>query len=254
MITKNELKYYNSLLQKKIRKTENKFLCEGKKVVLEGLQSGYKNEIIFITQKFLEKEKVFVKNLRSFGARIEKLKSTDFKKVSVTKTPEGVAGVFYTKNKKIKMHDIDDPVIVYLEDISDPGNLGTIIRSCDWFGITNIFLSSESAELYNPKVIRASSGSIFHINVYENVLLDDIIGLKDAGYKFICSDLKGDNVFEFNKPPRLVLFLANESSGPSEKLLSLSDYVISIPGKGKAESLNVSSASAILLSELKKDN
>lgn len=252
MITKNELKYYNSLLQKKFRNIENKFLCEGKKVVLDGLKSNYKNEIIFITQKFLEKEKGYIQKLKSFGTRIEKLKSIDFKKVSVTRTPEGVAGVFYIKNKKLKLNDIDDPIVVYLEDISDPGNLGTIMRNCDWFGIMNIFLSAESAEVYNPKVIRASSGSIFHVNVYENVLLDDMLVLKESGYKLICSDLKGENVFKFNKPLRLVLFLANESSGPSEKLLSLSDQVINIPGKGRAESLNVSSASAILLSELTK--
>jgi len=141
---------------------------------------------------------------------------------------------------------------IYHEDISDPGNLGTILRNSDWFGIKNIFLSAESAEIFNPKVIRASMGSIFHINIYENVSVDDILMLKNSGYNFICSDLKGDSVFNFIKPERLVLFLANESNGPSEKLLSYIDQVINIPGIGKAESLNVSSASAILLSELTK--
>jgi TrmH family RNA methyltransferase len=252
MITKNELKYYNSLLQKKFRKLENKFLCEGKKIVLECLKSSYQNEIIFITQKFSESEEEYIRMLNSFEKRIVKLKSIDFRKVSVTKAPEGVAGVFYIESKKPIFTDIDDPIVIYLEDISDPANLGTIIRNCDWFGIKNIFISTGSAEIYNPKVIRASMGSIFHINIYEDVLLDDILLLKNSGYEFICSDIKGKNVYNFTKPKCSVLFLANESNGPSEKLLSYSDEVINIPGTGNAESLNVSSASAILLSELTK--
>jgi TrmH family RNA methyltransferase len=252
MITKNELKYYNSLLQKKFRKFENKFLCEGKKVVLECLQNSYKSEIIFITQKFFEKEVEYISKLNSFGTRIVKLKSIDFKKVSVTRAPEGVGGVFYIENKKPNLTDIDDPIVIYLEDISDPGNLGTIIRNCDWFGIKNIFLSTGSAEIFNPKVIRASMGSIFHINIYEEMLLDDILLLKKSNYKFICSDIKGESIYNFRKPERSLLFFANESNGPSKKLLSNSDDVICIPGRGNAESLNVSSASAILLSELTK--
>ena len=252
MITKNELKYYNSLLQKKFRKLENKFLCEGKKVVLECWGSGYTNEIIFVTQKFVEKETDYFQKLKSFGTRIVKLKSIDFGKISDTRAPEGVAGVFHIENKNLNINDIHDPILIYLEDISDPGNLGTVIRNCDWFGIKNIFLSAGSAEMYNPKVIRASMGSIFHENVYENILIDDILTLKNSGYNCICSDMKGESVFNFKKPERLILFLSNESNGPSEKLLSCSDHIINIPGKGKAESLNVSSASAILLSELTK--
>ena len=252
MITKNELKYYNSLLQKKVRKIENKFLCEGKKVVLECLQSSYKNEIIFITQKFLEREEENINKVNYLGARVVKLKSIDFRKISDTKSPEGIAGVFHIENKEPNLTDINDPILIYLEDISDPGNLGTIIRNCDWFGIKNIFLSPGSAELFNPKVIRASMGSIFHINIYEDSLLDDILLLKKSGYKFICSDIKGESIHKFTKPERSVLFLANESNGPTDELRSHSDDTISIPGKGKAESLNVSSASAILLSELTK--
>lgn len=254
MITKNELKYYNSLLQKKFRKLENKFLCEGKKVILECLQSNYSNEIIFTTQKFIDSEEEYCIKLKSLAKRIVKLKSIDFKKVSDTRSPEGIAGVFYIENKELNLSYIDDPIIIYLEDISDPGNLGTIIRNSDWFGIKNVFLSPGSAEIYNPKVIRASMGSIFHINVYEDVSLDDILLLKKSGYKFICSDLKGDSIYNFQIPERSVMFLANESNGPSKIIISNSDEIISIPGKGKAESLNVSSASAILLSELTKQD
>jgi len=252
MITKSELKYYDSLLQKKFRNSENKFLVEGKKIVHEGLKSSYKSEIIFITQKFLEKEEKYLRELKSFGTRIERLKSVDFKKLSDTRSPEGIAAVFLIEKKKLKFSFLNDTILIYLEDISDPGNLGTIIRNCDWFGIQNIFLSNKSAEIFNPKVIRASMGSIFHLNMFEDVSLQEISVLKNSGYKFICGDVKGNSINEYKKKERILLFLANESKGPSEELLSIIDEKITIPGKGKAESLNVASASAVLLSELTK--
>jgi TrmH family RNA methyltransferase len=95
-------------------------------------------------------------------------------------------------------------------------------------------------------------GSIFHLNIFEEISLDDILLLKKSGYEFICSNVEGESVYNFTKPKRSVLLFANESNGPSENLISHSDEIISIPGRGNAESLNVSSASAILLNELIK--
>ena len=252
MITKSELKYYNSLLQKKFRNLENKFIAEGKKVVLEGLKSSYQAEIIFITQNFLQKEEEFIRLLKTFDTRIVKLKSTDFKKISETRTPEGVAAVFGNKRSELNLSSLRESILIYIENISDPGNLGTIIRNCDWFGVENIFLSKESAEIFNPKVIRASMGSVFHINVFEDVHIKDIGNLKETGYKFICADIDGENIFKARKRDKIILFLSNESKGPSNELLSLMDGKVTIPGKGKAESLNVASASAVLLAELTK--
>jgi len=254
MITRNELKYYSSLLQKKFRSTENKFLVDGKKVVLEGLQSRFECEIIFITPKFSEEEKEYLNRIKSLNARIEILKSIDFKRITDTLSPEGIAAVFINHKKRPEITSIKDALIVYLEDITDPGNLGTIIRNCDWFGIKNIFLSKTSAEVFNPKVIRASMGSVFHINIFEDVSLEEITSLKKSGYQFVCSDLKGENLYEFKRNEKTVLFLANETHGPSNELLSISDKIISIPGKGKAESLNVASACAVILWELTKSN
>ena len=252
MITRNELKYYSNLLQKKFRKSENKFLTEGKKIVLEGLQSKHHSEKIFATEKFIEKEKEYVRQLKNFKWEITKLKSIDFRKISDTKSPEGIAAVFEIENLKINLSSVKDRLVVYLEDISDPGNLGTIIRNCDWFGIKNIFLSKESAEVFNPKVIRASMGSIFHLNIFEDVELNEISKLKDSAYEFVCSDMTGEDIYEFKKNKRTLLFLANESNGPSAQLRSIADKIVTIPRKGKAESLNVASASAVILAELTK--
>ncbi|RKY93280.1 MAG: hypothetical protein DRQ01_05130, partial [Ignavibacteriae bacterium] len=209
-------------------------------------------EIVFVTNKFAAEEVQFIKNLESRNFKVAVLKSVDFNKVSDTKTPQGITAVFENKKTKLNLHSFDDPLLVYLENISDPGNLGTIIRTCDWFGIQNIFLSKESSEIFNPKVIRSSMGSVFHINIFEGVTLDEISVLKKSGYEFLCGDMGGEIVYDIIKEKHTILFLANESSGPSEKLLSIIDKKITIPGKGKAESLNVASASAIILAELTK--
>jgi len=252
MTSKNELKYYSSLLKKKFRESEKKFIVEGKKSVNEGIESNFTCEIIFVTNKFASDEDQFINNLEKRNLKVAVIKSIDFNKVSETKTPQGIAAVFEIKNTEIDWQFFDDPLLVYLENISDPGNLGTIIRNCDWFGVQNIFLSKETSEIFNPKVIRSSMGSVFHINIFEDVTLDELKVLKKAGYKFICGDLDGENIYHLNKEKHTLLFLAKESSGPSEDLLSIIDKKITIPGKGKAESLNVASASAIILAELAK--
>lgn len=252
MISKNELKYYSSLLKKKFRESDKKFIVEGKKSIYEGIESDFNCEIVFVINKFASEEIQFVKNLENRNFKVTVLKSVDFKKVSDTKTPQGIAAVFEIKKTELDLLSLDDPLLVYLENISDPGNLGTIIRNCDWFGIQNIFLSKESSEIFNPKVIRSSMGSVFHVKIFEDVTFDELSVLKNSSYEFLCGDMDGENVYEIKKKERTLLFLANESRGPSEKLLSIIDKKIAIPGKGKAESLNVASASAIILAELTK--
>jgi len=250
MISNNELKYYASLLNKKYRDIENKFLIEGKKIVEEGLTSNYDYEKVFITAMFEETNPELIKEIKSFKVPLEVLKSIEFKRISDTKAPQGIAAVLKKKSTVFSHSLIKDKILVYLEDISDPGNLGTIIRNCDWFGINNILLSKESAEMYNPKVLRASMGSVFHLNIFVDITLKEITPLKNYSYSFICSDVEGKDVFDFSWNDKIILFLSNESKGPSQELLSITDLKITIPRKGNAESLNVASASAIILAEL----
>lgn len=250
MISNNELKYYASLLNKKYRKIENKFLIEGTKIVEEAIASNYDCEYVFITTKFEETNPELIKKIRSFKIPVEVIKSTEFQRISDTKAPQGIAAVLKKKNAAFSPSLIKDKILVYLEDISDPGNLGTIIRNCDWFGINNILLSKESAEVFNPKVLRASMGSVFHLNIFEDITLKEITHLKNSGYDFICSDTEGKNVFDFKWIDKIILFLSNESEGPSQELLSIAEHTITIPHSGKAESLNVASASAIMLAVL----
>ncbi|MGQ9644457.1 MAG: TrmH family RNA methyltransferase, partial [Ignavibacterium sp.] len=200
MITRNELKYYSSLSQKKFRESESKFIVEGIKNVNEGLNSHFDCEIVLTTFEFAELNKKFLSEIKKKKIRIEVLRSQDFARISETKSPQGIAAVFRYAKLKFYPEKSESNVLVYLDNISDPGNLGTIIRTCDWFGINEILISKFSVDYLNPKAIRASMGSIFHLYIFEEVEPALLEGLKLNNYKIICSDLDGKNIFEYNFP------------------------------------------------------
>ncbi len=250
MISKNDLKYYSSLLIKKYRMKEEKFLVEGLKIVEEGLNSNYDNEVVFVTPLFAESFPEIISAIRKRANTVLELRSNEFQRISDTKSPQGISAVFEKKYPKKNLTDLKDNILVLIDKVSDPGNLGTILRTCDWFGIYNVLLTNESAEYLNPKVIRSSMGSVFHLNIYDEVFENDITNLKSAGYQIISSDTKGKNIFNFNPETKSILVFSNESTGPSEMIVELADKTVSIPGKGRAESLNVSSAAAIIIANL----
>lgn len=249
MISKNDLKYYSSLLIKKYRMQEEKFIAEGLKIVEEGLNSNYNNEAVFVTPAFAESFPEVISVIKKKANTVIELRSIDFQKISETKSPQGIAAVFEKKYPRKKVNELKDEILVLIDNVSDPGNLGTILRTCDWFGIYNVLLSTESVEYLNPKVIRASMGSVFHLNIYDDVFENDITDLKSLGYKLISSDVKGKDLFKFRSDSKSILTFSNESLGPSERIKELADITISIPGRGRAESLNVSTAAAIIISK-----
>jgi len=251
MISKKDLHYYSSLLTKKHRKLENKFLVEGKKSIIEGLASKYKCEIIFVTNKFQNENESVINEFHNY--KVVTLRQNEFNKVSDTKTPQGIAAVFIKPNLKISTKSLtNEKLIVLLDNISDPGNLGTIIRNCDWFGIKNILLSRDTVDFTNPKVVRSSMGSIFHLNVFENIEANQVNDLKSIGYEILCADTMGEDIFTYRSNKKKMLILSSEAHGPSKEFLEISDKKICIPQIGHAESLNVASASAVLLAELTK--
>ena len=251
MITKKELQYYSQLLIKKYRQRENKFTVEGKKSIVEGLTSNYKCEIIFVTNKFHTENESLINNFYDY--RVETIKQNEFNALSDTETPQGVAAVFIKPSLKLSIESLtNQTLIVLIDNISDPGNLGTIIRNCDWFGVKNIFLSTNTVEYTNPKVVRSSMGSIFHLNIYENVEVNQVEDFKNAGFEILCADLSGENVFTYKSKKKKLLILSSEAHGPSDQIKKIIDKKITIPKLGEAESLNVASASAVLLSQLTK--
>ena len=141
-------------------------------------------------------------------------------------------------------------IVVCLDKISDPGNVGTILRTCAWFGIGNILLTKECADVYNPKTIRASAGGIFHLNIISEVTTDFLSSLKNKGFKILLADLKGENIFTYKFSEKIILVFSNEASGPLEKIIKICDNRITIPKIGKVESLNVASASAIIIGQV----
>lgn len=253
MISKKELQYYSSLLTKKHRQAENKFIVEGKKSVLEGLNSSYKCEIVFVTNKFSEENDDTIAGIVKMKKKIETLKQKDFLKIADTETPQGIAAVFL-KPKLVPSKSIftDDKIILMLDNISDPGNLGTLIRNCDWFGVKNIFLSENIVDYTNPKVIRSSMGSVFHVTLFEDVRPNLLNDLRGKGFEILCADTEGENVFNYRSDKKKILILSSEAHGPSNEIEKLSDKKICIPKIGNAESLNVASASAVLLAQLTK--
>jgi TrmH family RNA methyltransferase len=247
MISKNKYKYYSALLRKKIRDKERKFIAEGFKTVIEGLESGYSCETVFVTDEF---ESLNNKFPSKYDIEIETVSQYEFNKIADTVSPQGVAAVF-NYPAQTDPEEISDDLIVCLENISDPGNLGTIIRNCDWFGIKEVLLSINCTDIYNPKTIRASMGSIFHVNIYSEIELPAFLSTyKKKKYDLLCADKEGENLYTFPKKKKNIIILSSESHGPSTEVISLSDYRITIPGYGKAESLNVASASAVILSRL----
>lgn len=250
MLSKNQIKYYSNLNQKKFRLIEQKFLVEGYKLILEALRSKIKCEVILTTSSFRDNNPSFFKNKILSNVPIELISHNDLERISDTQSPQGLIGVF-----EMPKHKVFDPgkeeLIVALESISDPGNMGTIIRNCDWFGINYVLTTIDCAENFNPKVIRSSAGSVFHLSIteYEN-FYDELKLLKQNNFKIIVADIHGENIYNFSKPEKAILVFSNETHGPSQELSELADYIVTIPRKGKAESLNVASASAIILSEL----
>jgi len=251
MLTQNELKYYSALLQKKYRMQEHKFIIEGKKLVDEAIKSKYKCEIVITNESFADKNNLVITNLNEI-IRTEIIPENNFKKLVDTKTTQGIVAVVSIPSTPNQVEESEN-LIVALEDISDPGNVGTIIRTCHWFGVHRVIVSPNSVDLFNPKVIRSTMGSIFHMDVYEsNDFYADLVNLKKEGRKVFCSDMNGKNIFSDRVKEKTVLILSNEAHGPTEAVLELSDEIVTIPKRGDAESLNVASAAAVMIAELTK--
>jgi TrmH family RNA methyltransferase len=252
MITKAELKYYSSLFNKKDRDENSKFLVEGEKFVLEAINSSWDCEIIICTKDYSESEPKQLHFFSEKATRVEMVTPKDFMKVQTTVNSQGIAGVFHKKIMSGK-HEFKSNLIVALEYINDPGNMGTMLRTADWFGITEILLSENCADVFNPKAIRASAGSIFHVKIFNEVnFLNKLLELKKNGHTILCADITGTNIYEYQKKKKEIIVFCNEANGPSNELLQIADERVTVPKKGKAESLNVASASAVILSELTK--
>lgn len=239
MVVKSQIKFIKSLQQKKNRLENRLFTVEGKKLVFELLSSHFIAHSIYSTNPDL----ILDKDLPNFLVNQKELNI-----MSSLKNPSDILGVF--QMPKTKSIDFSDWVIA-LQDIQDPGNLGTIIRLCDWFDIKSIICSQNTVDCYNPKVLQATMGSIARVNI----CYGDLSALiSSSNSRVFGTFMDGESVYEQDLPDRGVLILGNEGHGISKSLDGIINQRISIPqfGNTSAESLNVASATAIFLNEIRR--
>jgi TrmH family RNA methyltransferase len=239
-ISKNQLKLITSLSQKKYRQKHNLFIAEGVKVLNELLNSTFEIETLFCTDDF---------ETSISEKKVVRISETELKKVSTLKSPNKALGIFKIPKEKALQNS---GLTIALDAINDPGNLGTIIRLCDWFGINQLVCSKDTVDCYNQKVVQASMGSLTRVSIHYTDLENYIT---KSNLDTFIADMNGQNVYKTKLPKEGILIMGNEANGVSEEIKSLLQYKISIPRFGETqetESLNVATATAILLSEFKR--
>ena len=240
MITKNQVKYIQSLGQKKWRDSEQVFIAEGPKLVNELLTAANCKIIqLYALNEWIDQVKP--------DAEVTAVTTDELQKISQLSTPNQVLAIA----EKIKWESeavIKGNISLALDEIQDPGNMGTIIRLADWFGVKNIFCSINCADSYNPKVVQASMGSITRIRLEYNDLPAWL--KKNNDLSSYATVLNGEDVTKMHKMNEGIIIIGNESKGISHEVLKLGSIQITIPRKGKAESLNAAVATGIILSHL----
>ena len=236
MVSDKQIKIIKSLKLKKNRIKHNLFVAEGDKSILELITAGFNINSLYSINRQIEG----VKN------SVIQLSKPELNKISNLSNPKNSLGVFeIPKPKKINYNKL----IIGLDNISDPGNLGTIIRLCDWFGLEDLICSFDTVDCYNPKVVQASMGSISRVNI---TYLDLQKTLENNSLKTYGTYMQGDSIFEIDEIKNGVILFGNEANGINPNLSKVIDKRLSIPRFGKlkkTESLNVANALSIVLSE-----
>jgi RNA methyltransferase, TrmH family len=240
MLSKAVIKYINSLQIKKYRSIHQAFLVEGAKSVRELLHSDFTIQKLFITEEFYTAHTA----LLAEGYPYELIPEKELVK----------AGTFASNNAALAIATMKNPApldfsrqafTIALDDIRDPGNLGTIIRLADWYGIRQLLCSPSCADFYNPKVIAATMGSFTRVQAtYAD--LPDLLRQQPADMPIYGAALEGDNIHRLQLAPKGILVMGNEANGLSPEVSRQVKQLIRIPGFGQAESLNVATATAIL--------
>lgn len=239
MLSKSQIKLITSLHQKKFRLKHQLFFAEGVKTIEELLNSKFKiHHLYSISDNFDVSE-----DLQTI------ISSNELKKISALKTPNTALALFeIPKELSVDFNNL----VVALDNVRDPGNLGTIIRLCDWFGVKDLVCNTETVDCYSPKVIQATMGSITRVNVVYKDLTQILEEVDTASFGAF---MDGENIYEEKLPQKGIIVLGNEANGIKNELEILINKRISIPRFGnlqKTESLNVANAAAILLSEFKR--
>ena len=240
-LSRNQLKLITGLTQKKYRNKHKLFVVEGIKAVAEFLAAGTELKFLFYTDENADYNRL---------EKAQLITESELLKMSSMKTPNKVLAVFeIPEEETIKSTGL----IVALDNINDPGNLGTIIRLCDWFGVDQLVCSEKTVDCYNPKVVQASMGSLTRVSV---VYTDLSNYLQNSNSTIIAADMDGKSIYNQKLPEQAVLVMGSEANGISEQVAARIDNWMKIPRFGMAnrtESLNVATAAAIFLSEFRRN-
>lgn len=257
MLSKAQLQFVRSLHQKKFRNEHSRFIAEGPVLVEEALKSGFKVETIFTVKEGVEQIKI---KTEITGTEIIEVSENELQRLSILKQPHQMLALVQMKPENLLPGNINS-LFLALDHIADPGNMGTIIRIADWFGIKGIICSGDCVEMYNPKVVQASMGSVFRVNISYSSLPSFIQKTKsdDKELNIYGTILSGKNIYEEQLEQKGIIVMGNETRGISNELLKLIDKPLSIPSYNsdttqRAESLNVAIAAAIVCSEFRRRN
>ncbi len=243
MLSKSQINLLKSLQHKKFRSGQSFFLVEGHKSIAEFINSAYQIETVYHTSAFEPK----VLNL-SQKINLCEISVTELEKISSLKTPQDViAQVKLPQWPALDHSQLAGKFSIVLDGIQDPGNMGTIIRIADWFGIHYIVCSTDTVDVYNPKVIQASMGSLARLKVYYTDLTDFLAEIKLPAFGAL---LDGDNIYNTDFGREGLIIMGNEGNGLRPEVQKLVTQAVTIPRIGKAESLNVAIATALLCSEI----
>lgn len=249
MLSKPQISYVKSLHQKKFRKQYGQFIVEGLKSITEFMQADYMLIQLFHVPEMASKVAIFPQKIK-----LNCIDGRELNKISTLTNPQGILAIFQIpEERRLSQDQLKTKFSLVLDAVQDPGNLGTIIRTADWFGIEHLICSPDTADIYNPKVIQATMGSLAHISVHYQVLE---LWLPTSGMKVYGALLEGKSIYEcgFDVNHGGLLLLGNEGHGIRPELLPYIDHKITIPHFGSAESLNVAIAAAIICAEVRRGN
>jgi TrmH family RNA methyltransferase len=256
MISKNRIAFLRSLQQKKNRRELNLFTAEGTKTVLELLNSGLVAELVVAAPEWLQQNSAIVKKAQT----TEEADAKDLERISSLSTAPDVLAVFRIPEQTLKAADAVSGYTLAADGIRDPGNLGTLIRIADWFGIKRVLCSTDTAEIWNPKTVQASMGSLARVQTAEvNLpeLLGEIKSLSNNQLPVFGAFLSGTSVYETSFTQNGIIIIGSESHGISDAVKELVSHQITIPsfstGKG-AESLNAGVAAGIICAEMRRQS
>lgn len=244
------IKHIIKLKEKKYRKEYNEYIIEGAKIVQEAIQEKVKIKQIIISENAINTD-LIQNHLKEELQKIDYIQvpSKIFKLISEVEKPQGILAII-EKEKQEENIDVNQDIILALDDLQDPGNLGTIIRTADSVGLKQILISKGTTEAYNPKVIRSTMGAIFRVKIIEcENLKETLKRLQKNNFKIMVTDLNTDKSIYDIKLQKKVIIIGNEANGVSEEIKNIADTRAIIPMFGKTESLNASIATGVILYE-----